>query len=233
MRFLKAASLASALSLDANEIAFLAYDPARAVATSAKDKTVAGPATFHPASMANIAVGSRLAIDAGAAQEIVEVTAVTATSFTALTTQAHDGSASPFPIVSAPSPDVGRGWLNLLPGSPYRRSARRGYPGGADGARLRATLQAVLDFARLKKALSPSDERLLQTLRRRARSWPTGRPRSPASPVGARLAQCAADAVHRLDLARRARDIETFARVFDALAIVAACRVSAARCSGR
>ena len=61
VRFLKAASLASALSLDANEIAYLAYDPARAVATSAKDKTVAGPATLHPASMANIAVGSRLA----------------------------------------------------------------------------------------------------------------------------------------------------------------------------
>ena len=97
VRFLKAASLASALSLDANEIAYLAYDPSRAVATSAKDKTVAGPVTLHPASMANIVVGSRLQIDAGAAQEVVEVTAVAATSFNAVTTQAHDGSVSAIP----------------------------------------------------------------------------------------------------------------------------------------
>jgi hypothetical protein len=66
VRFLKATSLASALSLDANEIAYLGYDPSSAISTSAKDKTAAGPETLHPASMGNIVVGSRLQIDSGA-----------------------------------------------------------------------------------------------------------------------------------------------------------------------
>ena len=125
VRFLKAASLASALSLDANEIAYLDFDPSLVVATSAKDKLAVGPATVHPASMANIAVGVRLSIDAGAAQETIEVTSVTATSFTATMANAHDGSGAPFPIASAPSPDIGRGWLNTSPGSPYRASLAR------------------------------------------------------------------------------------------------------------
>jgi peptidoglycan hydrolase-like protein with peptidoglycan-binding domain len=228
VRFLKAASLASALSLVADEIAFLAYDPARAIATSAKDKTVAGPATLHPTSMANIAVGTRLHIDSGAAQEIVEATAVTATSFTALTTQAHDGTTNAFPIVSAPSPDVGRGWLNRFGGSPFADPLGGAYPGGADGARLQATLQAILDFARVKKALSPSDKRLLQTLGAPAAILPNGQTAlanltgwQPASLNALLMRFTGATSLDAL------RDIETFARVYDALAIVAATRVSA------
>jgi Neuraminidase-like domain len=233
VRFLKAASLASALSLDANEIAYLAYDPSRAVATSAKDKTAAGPVTLHPASMSEIVVGSRLRIDAGAAQEVVEVTAVAATNFNAVTTLAHDGSATAFPIVSAPSPDVGRGWLNLLPGSPYADALGSAYPGGADGARLRGTLQAVLDFARLKTALSPSDERLLQTLEAPGAILPNGQTAlanltgwQPASLNALLMRFTGATSLAALG------DIETFARVFDALAIVTACRVSAAALLG-
>lgn len=229
VRFLKAASLASALSLDAKEIAYLAYDPSRAIATSAKDKTVAGPVTLHPASMANIVVGSRLHIDTGAAQEVVEVTAITATSFNSVTTQAHDGSVSTFPIVSAPSPDVGRGWLNLLPGSPYTDVLGSAYPGGADGARLRATVQAVLDFARLKAALSPSDERVLQTLQAPGAILPNGQTAlanltgwQPGSLNALLMRFTGATALTAL------RDIETFARAFDALAIVTTARVSAA-----
>lgn len=229
VRFLKATSLASALSLDANEIAYLAYDSSRAITTSAKDKTVAGPVTLHPASMANIIVGSRLQIDTGGAQEVVEVTAVTATGFSATTTQPHDGSAAAFPIVSAPSPDVGRGWLNLLPGSPYADGLGSPYPGGADGARLRATLQTVLDFARLKAALSPSDERLLQTLQSPGAVLPNGQTAlanltgwQPASLGALLLRFTGASSIAALS------DIETFARVFDALAIVSASRVSAA-----
>ena len=228
VRFLKAASLASALSLNADEIAFLAYDPSRAVATSAKDKAVAGQATLHPASMANIVVGSRLRIDSGLAQEVVEVTAVAATSFTAVMAQGHDGSTSAFPIVSAPSPDVGRGWLNGLPGSPYTDALGGAYPGGADGARLRATLQAVLDFARLKEALSPSDERLLQTFRGPGAMLPNGQTAlanltgwQPASLNALLTRFTGATSLGAL------RDIEILARVFDAIAIVTACRVSA------
>jgi peptidoglycan hydrolase-like protein with peptidoglycan-binding domain len=228
VRFLKAASLASALSLGAKEIAFLAYDPSRAVSTSSKDKTVAGPATLNPASMANITVGSRVSIDAGAAQEVVEVTAVTTASFTVVTTQAHDGSVSAFPIVSAPSPDVGRGWLNLLPGSPFADKLGSAYPGGADGARLCATLQPVLDFARLKKALSSGDERLLQALGSPAAILPNGQTAlgnltgwQPASLNALLMRFIGATSLDAL------RDIEIFARVYDAFAIVTACRVSA------
>jgi hypothetical protein len=229
VRFLKAASLASALSLDAKEIAYLAYDPSRAIATSAKDKTVTGPVTLHPASMANIAVGSRLQIDTGAAQEVVEVTAIAVASFNAVATKAHDGSVTAFPIVSAPSPDVGRGWLNLLPGSPYTDALGSAYPGGADGARLRATLQAVLDFARLKAALSPSDERVLQTLEAPGAILANGQTAlanltgwQPASLNALLMRFTGATALTAL------RDIDTFARVWDALAIVTAGRVSAA-----
>jgi len=233
VRFLKAASLASALSLDANEIAYLAYDPSRAIATSAKDKTVAGPVTLHPATIANIVVGSRLQIDTGVAQELVEVTAITATSLNAVTTKAHDGSVSAFPIISAPSPAVGRGWLNLLPGSPYADVLGSTYPGRADGARLRATLQAVLDFGRLKTALSPSDERLLQTLGAPGAILPNGQTAlanltgwQPASLNALLMRFTGATSLAAL------RDIQTFARVFDALAIVTACRVSAAALLG-
>jgi hypothetical protein len=233
VRFLKAASLASALSLDAKEIAYLAFDPSHAIATSAKDKTVAGPVTLHPASMANIVVGSQLQIDTGAAQELVEVTAIAVTSFNAVTTQAHDGSVSAFPIVSAPSPDVGWGWLNLLPGSPYTDVLGSAYPGGADGARLRATLQAVLNFARLKAALSPSDQRVLQTLEAPGAILPNGQTAlanltgwQPASLNALLMRFTGATALTAL------RDIETLAHVFDALAIVTECRVSAAALLG-
>jgi hypothetical protein len=233
VRFLKPTSLASALSLDADEIAYLGYDPSHAIATSAKDKTVAGPVMLHPAAMANIVVGSRLQIDSGAAQEVVEVTAVTATSFNAVTTQAHDGSVTAFPIVNAPSPDVGRGWFNLLPGSPYADALGSAYPGNPAGARLRATLQAVLDFARLKKALSPSDERVLQTFQAPGAILPNGQTAlanltgwPPASLNALLVRFTGATSVAAL------RDIEVFARVNDALGIVTTCRVSAAALLG-
>jgi hypothetical protein len=233
VRFLKATSLASALSLGAAEIGYLAYDPSGAIATSAKDKTVTGPVTLHPASMANILVGSRLRIDTGVAQEVVEVTAVASTSFNALATKAHDGSVTAFPIVNAPSPDVGRGWLNLMPGSPYVDALGSAYPGGADGARLRATLQTVLDFARLKTALSPSDERLLQTLQAPGAILPNGQTAlanltgwQPASLNALLMRFTGATSLAAL------RDIEIFARVNDALAIVTTCRVSASALLG-
>ena len=72
--------------------------------TDGTDNVPAGAAvTFTPASMANIYPGAALLIDAGPAQETVIVASTTAASFTADTTQAHDGTAAPFPIVSDPA----------------------------------------------------------------------------------------------------------------------------------
>jgi hypothetical protein len=160
VRLLKATSLASALTLDAHEIAYLGYDP---------------------------------------------------------------GSTG-----AAPAPDIGRGWLNVLPGSPFADPLGAAYPGGADGARLRATLQALLDFARLKKALSPGDERVMQTLQRPGVLLANGQTAlasltgwQPASLNALLIRFTGASSLDAL------RDIETFARVRDALAIVTACRVSA------
>jgi hypothetical protein len=227
-RFLKATSLATALALDADEIAYLDYNPALAVATASNSKFAAGSVAVTPASLAHIVPGVRLAVDAGVAAEIVEVTATTATSFTATFAKAHDGSATPFAIVSAPSPDAGRGWLNTLPGLPFQDPLGPTYKGGGDGARLRATLKAALDFARLKNALSPSDERLLETLKAPGTLLPNGRT------ALADLTGWGPDSLNALlirfngstAIAPLSR-IENFARTFDALAIVSTARVSA------
>ena len=129
-RFLKATSLATALVARRQRDRLSRPTTRHAMAaTSASDKFAAGVATATPLSMGNIVVGARLAVDTGAAAEIVEVTAITATSFNAACATAHDGSATPFAIVSAPPPDIGRGWLNLLPGSPYQDALGSAYPG--------------------------------------------------------------------------------------------------------
>jgi hypothetical protein len=116
VRFLKATSLASALSLTADEIAFLGTSPSFAVnTTDATDKLSPGVATFTPASMKNIAAGSILVIDSGPAQEVVTVTSAGASSFKATIVNPHDGTAAPFRIVDLPDAATGDGWLNLLP----------------------------------------------------------------------------------------------------------------------
>jgi hypothetical protein len=123
VRYLKVTALATGLSLTADEIAFLGTSTNYAVNTSdATDNLAAGAVTFAPASMANIGVGSMLVIDAGALQETVTVTAVTATNFTATTINPHNGTVTPFPIVDAPMAATGQGWLNLLEVSPIAGS---------------------------------------------------------------------------------------------------------------
>src|SRR5262249_35394389 len=78
VRFLKATSLATALSLTADEIAFLGTAHDYAVnTTDSGDNFAPGTVTFTPASMANISKGSMLVIDSGDSQEIVVVTATT------------------------------------------------------------------------------------------------------------------------------------------------------------
>ena len=72
--------------------------------TDSTDNVAAGAAvTFTPASMANIYPGAALLIDTGPAQETVIVASTTATSFTASTLKAHDGTGTPFPIVNDPA----------------------------------------------------------------------------------------------------------------------------------
>jgi hypothetical protein len=234
VRFLKAASLASALSLTADEIAYLAFDTTRAVATTSQSKTAVGSATFQPASMTYIAVGTQLVIDTGANQETVTVTAITASSFTAVTTLAHDGSVTPFPVVSALAPKVGMGWLNWLPsppnppGVPFSDALGSPYPDQAQSPALDTILGTVLDFARLKQALSPSDERVMQTMQAPGAILANGQSAilsltgwQPASLTALSLRFFGSMSVAALS------DIENFARVYDAMQIVKSSGVSA------
>ena len=234
VRFLKAASLATALALDANEIAYLAFDPSKAAATTAPDKTTAGAATFHPASMANVAIGQQLAIDQGPQQETVTVIAVTASSFNAFTTKPHDGSVTPFPIVTALAPKVGMGWLNWLPGPPqppglpFQDALGAGYPDQAHSGALNAILRAVLDFARLKRAVSPSDERLMLTMQAPGAVQSNGLSAllgltgwQPASLNALLLRFFGSMSTGALN------DVENLARVYDAMQIVKTSRVPA------
>jgi hypothetical protein len=68
--------------------------PTAVVSTSIALPILAGNQTVTPASMANIVVGSQLAIDSGIYQEIVAVTAVTSTTFTAAFAIAHAAGAT-------------------------------------------------------------------------------------------------------------------------------------------
>ena len=171
--------------------------------------------------MANIAVGSVLVIDSGAAQETVTVTATTATTFTAVTSKAHHGQPAPFPIVSAASARVGAGWLNFLAvGAP---------PAPADATRLGDVLAAILAFARIKAQLSPNDQRLLAALQNPAAALPNGGSALLAltgwsqDSVDALLTQFFGDAQPG-----HLSSVENFRRVFDAYALVSQCRVTAA-----
>jgi ABC toxin N-terminal region/Neuraminidase-like domain/Putative peptidoglycan binding domain len=127
VRYLKATALATELSLTADEIAFLGTDPNYAVnTTDSTDNFTPGTVTFTPSLMTNIAVGSVLVIDTGSLQETVTVTAVTATTFTAVTVNPHNGTVTAFPIVDAPNASTGQGWLNLLSVAPIAGSVTAG-----------------------------------------------------------------------------------------------------------
>jgi Neuraminidase-like domain/Putative peptidoglycan binding domain/Salmonella virulence plasmid 28.1kDa A protein len=220
VRFLKATSLATALSLDADEIAWLAAAARLSVATTDKTDTLAaGAVTFTPLSMANIQMGSVLAIDTGALAETVTVTAVTATTFSAVTTKAHNGTVTPFPIVDQAF--AGAGWLNALPASGSADLATAVGLGGA--------LAMLLDFARIKQALSPNDERLLAVLESPAAILADG---SLALLALTGWAQDSVQALMQQFFGTTAlgalTEVEAFARLFDAFAVVNTSRVSAA-----
>jgi hypothetical protein len=232
VRFLKATSLASALSLVADEIAYLGTDTDHAVNTTCVAKVAAGSAQFTPLSMANIKVGSVLVIDTGTAQETVTVTAVapsaTPPTFTAVAAHAHDGTVTPFPIVGQSAPDIESGWLNFLPGQPDPGVPNNPIPDLATAARLTQVLIALLDFSRIKQVLSPNDERLLELLQSPAASLPNGQTAlqsltgwAPIS-VNALLTQFFGNS----SLANLA-NIKNLRRVYDAYQIVQTCRVTA------
>jgi hypothetical protein len=74
--------------------------------TDATDNFAAGTRTFTPAAMSGtvsgvpwaITAGAVLTLDSGANAETVVVTATTATTFTCITTKAHNGTGTPFPV---------------------------------------------------------------------------------------------------------------------------------------
>ena len=140
VRFLKATSLASALPLTATEIAWLGTDTELAVNTSCTGSTAVGrrssPRSPWPTSRSEAPSRST---PAGA--ETVTVTAITAATFTAVTTQPHNGAAAAFPIVSVAAPAINRGWLNSLPGQPDRDPVGSPIPDLTTAARLAGVLE--------------------------------------------------------------------------------------------
>jgi Neuraminidase-like domain len=242
VRFLKATSLATALSLTAPEISYLGTSTAFSVNTTSSSTTTPGAAQITPRSPANIATNSVLVIDDGTAQETITVTTLTPTGFTATTVSAHDGSANPFAVVSHAQPSVGQGWLNFLIGQGWLSSVPAQDPSPAISASLAKVLTASLDFARMKKALSPNDGRLLGVLQNPAATLPYGpaipQPAATALPAtqsallsltGWSLASVNALLTQFFGSTKPSSlsVIENFRRVFDAYAIVRKCRVSA------
>jgi hypothetical protein len=233
-RFLKTASLAGALSLTAQEIAVLGTGPSFSVDTTSASETTPGPASFTPASMANIQVGTQLVIDGPAmipnaaagidspgAQEAVTVTATTSTTFSVLTTQPHGGTSSPFPIVSAARPTIGQGWINSLAGAPTDLETTAAND-------MTAVLEALLDFARIKQALSPNDSRLLAVLVDPATTLPNGQSALLTLTGWSQesLAALLTQFFPHSGIASLA-SVENLARVYDAFAVVTTSRLSA------
>ena len=172
VRFLKATSLAATLSLTADEIAELGTASRNRVNTiDSRDSTIPGNVVFTPASMTNIVTGMPLVLDSGAAAETIAVTATTATTFSATTTLPHNGTVQPFAIYHPFVTEIGMGWLNFLAVSE---------PLGQDeAANLGDVLMGVLNFARVKAALSPKDGRFLAVLQTRTQA---GSHRFPGDP---------------------------------------------------
>lgn len=223
VRFLKATSLATALSPTANEIAWLGTATTLRVNTADDhDRLTPGNNTFTPLSMTNINNGTALVIDVGSVQETVTVTAFTATTFTATTVKPHDGTAIPFPIASKAFPNVGLGWLNFLAA-----------PGTSNdivlttATNLRYVLTSLLNYARIKQALSPNDERFLAVLQNPKSTLPNG---FSALLSLTRWDQSSRDALlNRFNMQLTdLSSVENFRRVYDAYAFVKTCRISAA-----
>jgi peptidoglycan hydrolase-like protein with peptidoglycan-binding domain len=217
-RFLKATSLAGALSLSAAEIASLGTGASVAVDTASASKTDPGMATFAPASMANIAVGSELVIDGpplipdpvtGIDRPGSQETVTVARTEPAMAPTAFD------------RPALGEGWINALAGDPADSELAAAHD-------LTGVLTGLLDFARIKQALSPNDGRLLAVLQEPAAKLPNGQ-YALLSLTGwsqesltALLTQFFPDPGFS-----SLGTVESFRRVYDAFALVTASRLGA------
>ncbi len=124
----------------------------------------------------------------------------------------------------ATAASVQPGWLNLL--------ATLGNPDPATAATLAAVLPELLGFARIKRALSPADERLLAVIQNPAATLP-GQP--PAQTALLSLTGWTEDSVNAL-LTQffggtdpgNLSSVPNFRRIYDAQSIVRATRLSAA-----
>jgi hypothetical protein len=116
----------------------------------------------------------------------------------------------------------GQSWINLLTATPGAA------PSAATAASLTDVLTGLLDFARLKAAISPKDERLMAVVQDPGALLPSGQSAllsltgwSQAS-VNALLARFFGSTS-----SAPLGDVTNFARVFDAITLVRTCRVSA------
>src|SRR5258708_6088252 len=130
------------------------------------------------------------------------------------------GPASPGSIVGPSRPETGRGWLPFL--------AAQGNPAPATAASLGGVLTALLDFSRIKRALSPGDERLLAVLQQPAAMLP-GNPSALLSLTGWAQLSLNALLTHLFGSADPASlsSVENFSRVYDAYSIVRTAGLSA------
>ncbi len=101
-------------------------------------------------------------------------------------------------------------------------------PDLATAARLTLVLTALLDFAMMKQALSPNDERLLTVLQAPAAALPNGQSALLSLTGWAQVSVNALLTQFFASLAPAALgDVENFARVYNAMQIVQTCRVAA------
>ena len=124
----------------------------------------------------------------------------------------------------AQNPDLaigGQGWLNAL--------AVTGDPASATWTGLRDVLMALLDYARIKKALSPKDERFLNVLQNPAASGQNGNSSLltltgwSAESRDALLQQFFGNTLHS-----KLAHVENFRRLYDAYTKITTCGIAAA-----
>jgi hypothetical protein len=188
-RFVKATSLATALSLTASEIAFLGADPDLAVSGQPWLNTLPTAGSPDPASQSATVGGTpttgdvlTTTINGVAIPYTVAVTDTSAAILAASIASAVNATATPDPFTGLPLNDVVTAsgqtgatgvvtFTAVTPGSAFAVTcatspgATETYAAGtavpSTAAALTATLGILQDYARVKATLSPADERVL------------------------------------------------------------------------
>jgi hypothetical protein len=161
------------------------------------------------------------------AQQLMEHLSETYVRFLKLASLAEALSLSAQEIAYLAS-ELGGGWPNRLVGAPSPLDLIAGPPPGGGSPSLTTVLQALLDFARIKQALSPKDSRLLAVLENPAAKLPGGQSAllsltgwSEASLVALLTQFFGTGELANLGI------VESFRRVYDAFAIVTKSRLAA------